>query len=64
MIRERFDMLRSLDEHIGRFISNEWVRKNILRFTDDEIEDIQKQIDQETKDGENDMPDPDDPRFG
>ena len=64
MIRERFDMLSSLDEHIGRFISNEWVRKNILRFTDDEIEDIQKQIDQETKDGENDMPDPDDPRFG
>ena len=64
MIRERFDMLSSLDEHIGRFISNEWVRKNILRFTDDEIEEIQKQIDQETKDGENDMPDPDDPRFG
>ena len=63
MIRERFDMLSSLDEHIGRFISNEWVRKNVLRFNDEEIEEIQKQIDQETKDGENDMPDPDDPRF-
>ena len=63
MIRERFDMLSSLDEHIGRFISNEWVRKNVLRFNDEEIEEIQKQIDQESKDGENDMPDPDDPRF-
>ena len=63
MIRERFDMLSSLDEHIGRFISNEWVRKNVLRFNDEEIENIQKQIDQETKGGENDMPDPDDPRF-
>ena len=63
MIRERFDMLSSLDEHIGRFISNEWVRKNVLRFNDEEIEEIQKQIDQETKGGENDMPDPDDPRF-
>ena len=63
MIRERFDMLSSLDEHIGRFISNEWVRKNVLRFNDEEIEEIQKQIDAENKDGENDMPDPDDPRF-
>ena len=63
MIRERFDMLNSLDEHIGRFISNEWVRKNILRFNDEEIEEIQKQIDAENKSGENDMPDPDDPRF-
>ena len=63
MIRERFDMLSSLDEHIGRFISNEWVRKNVLRFNDEEIENIQKQIDQENKDGSNDMPDPDDPRF-
>jgi len=63
MIRERFEMLSSLDEHIGRFISNEWVRKNILRFNDEEIEEIQKQIDAESKSGENDMPDPDDPRF-
>jgi len=63
MIRERFEMLSSLDEHIGRFISNEWVRKNILRFNDEEIEEIQKQIDAENKSGENDMPAPDDPRF-
>jgi hypothetical protein len=63
MIRERFDMLGSLDEHIGRFISNEWVRKNVLRFSEEESEEIKKQIDQENQSGENDMPDPDDPRF-
>ena len=63
MIRERFDMLGSLDEHIGRFISNEWVRKNVLRFSEEESEEIKKQIDQESQSGENDMPDPDDPRF-
>ena len=62
--RERFDMLGSLDEHIGRFISNEWVKKNILRFNDDDIEAINKQIEDEERGGENDMPDPDDPRFG
>ena len=61
--RERFDMLGSVDEHIGKFISNEWVRKNILRFTDEEIEDMQKQIENEDKAGENEPPDGDDPRW-
>lgn len=63
MLRERFDMLSSLDEYVGKYISNEWIRKNVLRQTDDEIEEIQKQIDQENKDGENDVPDEDDPRW-
>ena len=63
MLRERFDMLSSLDEYVGKYISNEWIRKNVLRQTDDEIEEIRKQIDQENKDGENDVPDEDDPRW-
>ena len=63
MLRERFDMLGNLDEYVGKYISNEWIRKNVLRQTDDEIEEIQKQIDQETKDGDNDAPDGDDPRW-
>ena len=63
MLRERFDMLGSLDEYVGKYISNEWIRKNVLRQTDDEIEEIQKQIDQETKDGQNTPPDGEDPRW-
>ena len=62
--KERFDMLGSLDEFVGTYISNEWVRKNVLRFSDEDIDDIQKQIDKETSAGDNIMPDPDDPRFG
>ena len=63
MIRERFEMLSSLDEHIGRFISNAWVRKNVLRFSEDDVKEIQQQIDKEKEAGQLDMPDPDDPRF-
>jgi len=63
MLRERFEMLGNLDEYVGKYISNEWIRKNVLRQTDDEIEEIQKQIDQETKDGENTPPDGEDPRW-
>tara|TARA_R110000764_G_scaffold41527_1_gene93439 strand:+ start:1746 stop:3245 length:1500 start_codon:yes stop_codon:yes gene_type:complete len=64
MYKERFEMLGSLDEFMGTFISKEWVQKNILRFNDDDIETMQQQIDDEEKAGELDMPDPEDPRFG
>jgi hypothetical protein len=63
MIRERFEMLSSMDEFIGTFISKEWAQKNILKFTEDEIVAMKKQIDREEAGGELDMPDPDDPRF-
>ena len=61
--QERFEMLNGLDEYIGKYVSNEWVRKNVLRQSDEEIEAIDKQIDSEDKAGELDTPDPDDPRW-
>ena len=62
--RERFEMLATLDEYVGKYVSNEWVRKKVLRFTDEDIKDIQQQIDDEEKNGENDDLDSDDPRWG
>ena len=53
MIRERFEMLASLDEYVGKYVSNEWIRKTVLRQSDEEIEDMDKQIEQEKdEDGE------------
>ncbi len=53
MIRERFEMLTSLDEYVGKYVSNEWIRKQILRQSDDDIAEIDKQIDAEkSEDGE------------
>lgn len=42
--RERLTTLREVDEHIGTYYSREWVRKNVLRMTDDDIKDMEKQI--------------------
>ena len=36
-MRERYEILSTLDEYVGKYISNEWVRKNVLHQTDDEI---------------------------
>ena len=47
ILRERFEILATMEEYIGKYISHEWVRKNILHLTDDDIEEIQQQIDKE-----------------
>ena len=52
MIRERFEMLSQMDEYVGKYVSNEWIRKTVLRQSDDEIAEIKKQIDAERASGE------------
>jgi hypothetical protein len=52
IIRERFEMLAQMDEYVGKYVSNRWIRKNILRQNDDEIAEIQKQIESEKASGE------------
>jgi hypothetical protein len=52
MLRERVNMLREIEPYLGSFYSKEWVRKNILMFTDDDIKTMEDQIEKETKSGE------------
>ena len=40
ILRERLEVLSQLDEYIGKYFSNEWVRKNLLRQTDEEIKQL------------------------
>ena len=56
MMNERLGTLAQIEPYIGRFYSQEWVRKNVLRQTDGEMEELDEQIEQEIKDGI--IPDP------
>lgn len=47
LLRERINMLGMIDPFVGRYYSQEWVKKNVLMLTDDEIEEMEKQIDSE-----------------
>ena len=47
ILRERLNTLRELDEYVGRYYSMEWVHKNVLMQTEDEIDEIDKQMDKE-----------------
>src|SRR6056300_1118143 len=51
MLRERIALANEVRDFIGKFYSVQYVRKNILRQSDKEIEDIDKQIKQEIDDG-------------
>ena len=40
-------MLDRVDNYVGKYYSQTWVQKNILRMNEKEIEDMQAQIDDE-----------------
>lgn len=52
ILRERMEMLAQVDEYIGKYFSNEWVRRNILRLDDETIKQMTKEIEDEAKSGE------------
>ena len=46
---ERINVLNDMQEHVGKYFSKDWVRRNILRQNDKEIDDMKKQIETEKK---------------
>ena len=44
ILRERVETLNIVSEFIGKYYSQKWVRNNILRQTDEDIERIDKEI--------------------
>ena len=56
MLQNRLSNLATIEPYIGKFYSTEFVRKRILRQTDQEIEEIDMQIEEEIKNGI--LPDP------
>ena len=51
MIQGRLGNLAQIEPYIGKFYSTEFVRKRILRQTDQEIEEIDMQIEDEIQKG-------------
>ena len=48
LLRDRMDMLNTMEPFIGQWFSKQYVQKQVFRMSDDEIENMQRQIDQET----------------
>lgn len=47
ILREKLSTLRDIEDHIGKYFSREWVVKNVLYMSDDDIKEMNKQIEKE-----------------
>ena len=50
LLTNRLTLLQIVDPYVGRYYSKEWVRKNVLMQTDDDIKEIDEQIANEQSD--------------
>ena len=44
LLREKLQTLDQISNYVGEYFSKEWVQKNILRFSDEDIEKINKEM--------------------
>ena len=56
LLNERLASLATVEPYIGKYYSNDWVRRNVLRQTDEEIKEEDEKIEDEIADGT--IPDP------
>jgi Bacteriophage T4-like portal protein (Gp20) len=50
LLRSRGEVLGMIDPYVGKYFSKNYVMKNILRLTDEEISDIEKEIEADPQD--------------
>jgi hypothetical protein len=51
VLKDRMEVLREVNEYIGQYYSINWIRQNILKFTDQEINEMDKEMEEEKKQG-------------
>jgi hypothetical protein len=57
VMRERLNLMDQASQYVGDYLSKEWVMKNVFRFTIEERDEMNQQIEAEIKSGE--MPEDD-----
>ena len=50
-MKERLSLLGAVDPYTGRYFSQAWIQRNVLRLTDDQIKEMQTEIDEEKEMG-------------
>jgi hypothetical protein len=57
VLTERLRLMGEVEQYIGKFYSLDWVRKNVLQMSEEEIRDMDKQIKREESDEDSPMND-------
>jgi hypothetical protein len=51
LMRERLSLLATIDPYTGRYFSQAWIQRNVLRLNDDQIQEMQEEIEEEKEAG-------------
>ena len=51
LLRERLNLLGTVDPYIGRYYSADWVKRKVLQMTEEDINRMKREIAEEEKDG-------------
>ncbi len=54
LLNDKVQTLQSIEPYIGQFFSKKWVQKNVLQFTDSEIDEMANQLEDESEDDNQD----------
>ena len=57
VLTERMRLMNEVEQYVGKFYSLEWVRKNVLQMSEEEIRDMDKAIKREESDEDSPMND-------
>lgn len=58
ILNQRLDQLATIDQFAGKYFSHEWIRKHVLKQTDENIEEIDAEIQMELQNPQYNPPDP------
>ena len=51
IMRERLEMAQQMEDLVGKYVSNEYVRRVVLKQSDEDIDQLDKQIEKEKAEG-------------
>jgi hypothetical protein len=51
LMKERLALLATIDPYTGRYFSQSWIQRNVLRLNDDDIKEMQIEMDEEKEAG-------------
>lgn len=54
ILRERLQTMDQISQYVGEYFSREWIMKNVMMFSDEDIDAMKKQVEAENEKGEGD----------
>lgn len=52
LLTSRFELAQNAEQFVGEYFSREWMKRNIFKLSDKEIEELKKQVEKEKDSGE------------